>query len=572
MKSKRLISGVLAVCMTVGLMTGCKSGGNDSVKNLAPDKNSAEYAAYKEANYPSNESDYVKQQWEKWNIGKDIKLDWFLGVATHTYLKDWSEYSILNDVVKITGVSPKIDVPAGDVTERMNIMITMDDWPDMMTVNYGDPVLDTLVSSGQVYCLEDLAKEYNDDWMETINPQLKSDSSSDVDGKLYGIPGAYLLPFLCESKDGVGAYTYNVRQDIYEELGSPDITTLDGFYNALKAFKQKYPKMNGKTTIPLHLGTNGAEGMTTLRYSFGVEDLYVHDGKAEPYIFNPKYKEFLMFMNKLTREGLVDPDALLKDKTSADQELATRTFMMPSYFWYLDAANATLAGEKNPTRYISVEPLNNTGTDKVRFPGLSRLGATMTIIPKKSSNPKAAYMFLKYMLSEDGNMLMLYGHEGTEWNFVEKENEKGEKEKWIQRTPAVQEQWTNNYTQYLEETGMFTFTYAFLKPYPEIGMEHPSRMKYDRPLANKYCFDTTLYSYKMAPVSTSAEGIASQKSGDIVDKSTYDIVTASSEAEASKLFDQMIKEVKAVPDYGKVLTFINDRYQKNVQKFGEERY
>ena len=119
---------------------------------------------------------------------------------------------------------------------------------------------------------------------------------------------------------------------------------------------------------------------------------------------------------------------------------------------------------------------------------------------------------------------------------------------------------------------MFTFTYAFLKPYPEIGMEHPSRMKYDRPLANKYCFDTTLYSYKMAPVSTSAEGIASQKSGDIVDKSTYDIVTASSEAEASKLFDQMIKEVKAVPDYGKVLTFINDRYQKNVQKFGEERY
>ena len=573
MKARRILSGVMAVFMIAAMATatGCKKE-DDSLKNMAPDKDSAEYAAYKEANYPNDESDFIKEQWEKWNIGTGVELDWFIGSAGHTYLKDWSEYTLLNEVVKITGITPKVDVPAGDVTERMNIMITMEDWPDMMTVPYSDPILDTLVQSEQIYCFEDLAEEYEDDWMETMDAALKQDSSSDIDGRLYGIPGAYLLPFLCESKDGVGAYTYNVRQDFYEELGSPDITTLDGFYNALKAFKEKYPTIDGKKTIPLHLGTLGAEGLTTLRYSFGVEDLYVNEGTAKPYIYNPKFKDFMLFMNKLCREELIDPDALLRDKTSADQDLATRCFMLPAYFWYLDNANATLETIENPTRYISIEPLNNTGTDTVRFPGLSRLGATMTVIPKGSTNPKAAYFFLKYMLSEDGNLLMYYGHEGEHYNFVDKQNDQGETEKWIQRTEYVQEQWTNNYTQFLEETGMMTFTYAFLKPYPEIGMEHPSRMQYDRPIANKYCFDNTLYTYKTTPEGNSEEGVANQKGTDIVNNAMYDIINAASEDEAAKLFDQMIAVVNAVPNYDKYLTFMNDRYQKNVEKFGGERF
>lgn len=127
------------------------------------------------------------------------------------------------------------------------------------------------------------------------------------------------------------------------------------------------------------------------------------------------------------------------------------------------------------------------------------------------------------MLSEDGNLLMYYGHEGEHYNFVDKQNDQGETEKWIQRTEYVQEQWTNNYTQFLEETGMMTFTYAFLKPYPEIGMEHPSRMQYDRPIANKYCFDNTLYTYKTTPEGNSEEGVANQKGTDIVNNAMYDI-------------------------------------------------
>ena len=77
----------MAVFMIAAMATatGCKKE-DDSLKNMAPDKDSAEYAAYKEANYPNDESDFIKEQWEKWNIGTGVELDWFIGSAGHTYL------------------------------------------------------------------------------------------------------------------------------------------------------------------------------------------------------------------------------------------------------------------------------------------------------------------------------------------------------------------------------------------------------------------------------------------------------------------------------------------------------
>lgn len=536
---------------------------------MAPGKDSPAYAAWAEANRPVDVDEYIKTQWDKWDIGKDIKLDWFIGLPSHTYLKDWSEYSLLKEVVQITGVSPKVNVPAGDPTERLNIMITMGEWSDMITVGYGDPIINKLIESGEVYSMDELAALYAPKFVSEELPQsLVDDTKSDIDQKLYGIPGGYLLDFLCKSKDGVGAYTYSVRKDFYNEMGQPSIKTLDELYQTLKAFKTKYPTLNGKPSVPLVLGTNGTEGITTLRYSFGIYDYYIRDDNTVAnYAFNPKFKELLLFLNKLNLEGLIDPDALVKPKSVIDQDLATRSFMCPAYFWYLDAANASLATQDKPTRFISIEPMNNTGTSKVKFPGLTRLGGTMTLIPKKSTNPEAAFKFLRYMISEDGNMQMMYGREGLHYTYVEKNGEP-----WIQRTDFVQEQWTNNYMEFNEETGMFCFTYAFLKPKPEVGKEHPDRMAYDRPLANEYSFDNTLMSYNMSPDSASDEGIALQKLGDIQSKEIYKIITSPSAEEALAAYNNFLSRINAINNMDKVEIYLTQQYNRNVAKFKEPKY
>lgn len=77
----------------------------------------------------------------------------------------------------------------------------------------------------------------------------------------------------------------------------------------------------------------------------------------------------------------------------------------------------------------------------------------MTVIPKGSTNPKAAYFFLKYMLSEDGNLLMYYGHEGEHYNFVDKQNDQGENRKMDPAHRVCSGAVDNNYTQFMGRNG-----------------------------------------------------------------------------------------------------------------------
>ncbi len=538
---------VISVVLIITTFSGCGS---------------TKQTAIKAAVMPSGASDYVKAQWKKWAIGSNIKLDWFIASASHTALKDWSQYDVLKDVVAITGVSPKVDVPSGDATEKLNIMITMNELPDIITVGYGDPIINKLISSGKVWSLDDLAKKYAPTWINELPKSLYDDTKSEADGKLYGIPGGYLLPWLLKSKDDVGAYTYNVRKDYYNALGQPDITTLDGFYQALKKFKLKYPTINGKPSIPLHLGTNGVEGMTTLMYSFGIQDYYVKPDKktVTMNLFDPKYKEYMLFMNKLYRENLIDPEALLKDKTTSDEELATRSFMLPSYFWYLDSANNALGTDDK--RYISVNPLNATGTSKVTFPGLTRLGGEFTMISKNSKNPEAAVKFLLYMTSEDGNLLMMYGRPEEHYSITNN---------IIKRSPLVQDEWKKDYVNFNDKTGIFQFTECFIKYLPEEGTEHPDRMKYDRPIADEYCTDNTLLTYEMTPDPSSSEGVAITKLRDMQNKEVYKVVTADTEDDAVAAYNKMLSKVDA-SDLKKLETYLTGRYKKNVAKFGAPKY
>lgn len=545
MRLKRLLCGISSALMLISCLSSC---GKDTASSINPPVK------------PEGASEYVQQQWEKWAIGSDIELDWYINSTAITSLKDWDNYTLLKEVKQITGVSPKVRVPSGDLTEKVNTMITMEDWPDLMTLAFGDPIIETLVNEGLVYSMDELCEKYDLDWMNEMLPEMVADHKAD-DGKLYGIPGGYFAPFLVESKDDIGAYTYSVRKDIYKELGEPSIKTLDDFYNTLKLFKSKYPTMNGKSSIPLHLGVAGTEALGVIQHSFGIEKYYIkNDSSVTINVFHPKYQEFMLFMNKLQREGLLDPESLLKDKSTTDTELATCSFMIPAYFWALDNANSTLT---NDQRYISIEPLNATGTDTVKFPSQARMGSMFTVIPKGAKNPEAAVKFLRYMLSKDGNLLMMYGHEGKEYEITSDGK--------IQRTKEVQDAWTNDYTGYRSRTGMFEFTAAFLKPMPEINMEHPDRQKYDRAIADKYCYDETLLTYYMTPEASSDAGIALTKINDAITRAQYKIITAADEQTAKQELDKLKAKIQE-SGLESVEKFLTERYQKNLKKFGKPAY
>ncbi|HEY0827856.1 MAG TPA: extracellular solute-binding protein [Bacilli bacterium] len=546
----------MTLCLVLTVLAGCFKD-KDAYK---PSETSSSN------NGQAVESDWKNEQTKKWHVGQNVDLYWYIGFPWHTNLKDWNEYSFLKDVKEITGVNPIVNVPTGDPTEKINIMIATGDLPDLITLGLHDPAVDKLIKSGLVYSLDELMDTYSPEFRKEIPQDVYDASKSEIDQKLYGMPGGYLPDWLLKAKDGIGAYTYSVRKDIYAELGKPDMTTPDSFYETLKAFKEKYPMINGRPSIPLAIGDNTqletSPPIYSLMHSFGVKDHYVQpDGKVTVKFKNPQYKEFAKYMNKLYREKLIDAEAFVKGETQIQEDLRSNVFASAAYFWYLDGANAALDQAKPDSHFVSIAPLQ--AVEDVKFPGLARLGGQITLVSKKSKNPEAAIKFLRYMFSKDGNLLMLYGHEGEDYSI----NAEGK----ITRSDAIQQAWAKDFPALKDRTGIWSFVYLFYKPLPEVGKEAPDRMEHDRPIANKYAFDNTIVSYKMTPDLTTEEGIVSSKVDEIAAKSLPKIVMAVSEADAVKMVDEMIGHMEKA-GLSKLEIYLTKQYNLNVEKFGNDKY
>ena len=125
-------------------------------------------------------------------------------------------------------------------------------------------------------------------FLDEIPEVMKVQAKDRNDGKLYGLPGFFVTGEGSQN----GTQSYNVRADIYEALGSPDMSTPDKFIEALKLFKEKYPTIDGKKTIPLDLNMQ-CWSLYIIERSFGiVNDNYVDEnGNVKLKWRDPKYRD-----------------------------------------------------------------------------------------------------------------------------------------------------------------------------------------------------------------------------------------------------------------------------------------
>lgn len=497
---------------------------------------------------------WLQTQKETWHIGDNLSFDWYINYPSFEFTRDWEKYPILNDVVNITGMKPEVQIPSGDGTEKLNTMIATGTLPEVITCDLTDKNVEKLIKGGYVYSYDELIDQYCPDFWKDIPEDVKTATASEIDGKLYGLPGFYHPEWVYKNKLSIGSYTYNVRQDIYEELGRPDMSTPEGLRSALLAFKEKYPEMNGKNSIPLSLGEKG-QFIYTLQQSFGMQDYYIHDNKVEIIYKDPQYREMAKYLNGLFRDGLLDREMYIKGYDQVQSDLVNRTFCIPAYFWYLDSANASLTARKEGTNYVSVEPMR--AQEDVKFASSPRLGANITLITKECKNPEAVIKFFRYMWHPDGNMFMNYGYQGKDW-YV--------KDGIVYRSEEVANAWSNDFSAYRNQTGMWTFNYFFFKYTREALTESPDRI-HDRELADKYCYDNTAQTYKMQPDATTEEGNVQLRIDEIIAKEVPRIVQAGSEAEALANLDNMIRQMESV-GLATLEEYWTVRYQKNLDRFG----
>lgn len=321
---------------------------------------------------------------------------------------------VYQEYEKITGVKIKWDVVPNDQysTSIQTRLAAASDLPDIIsmpvdTYRYG--------KDGLLIPLEDLLDKYGEHAQKAFeNKPFLRPLITAPDNHIYQLSGTR------DEEIPAGPYGWLIRMDWLKKLELDEPETVEDWYTALKAFKEKDPNGNGQTDeVPL-INESGLQNALTWGNSWGLhlrqsDGFYVNeDGKVVYEWYDPKAKEVVQFLNRLYIDGILDPDFLT---TTSDEQTSKiiRDIAGATISWqeFTTLWNNKLkeSGVPEAEWFLAKIPKGPNGYQgHIETHGLLR-GAMC--ISKDCKNPEVAFRWLDYFVfSDESDMLQTLGIEG----------------------------------------------------------------------------------------------------------------------------------------------------------------
>lgn len=400
LKEKKYIACILAVMMMAGL-TAC---GSEEVTPVTEDVNET--------------VDLSIPAWQRYS-DEPITLDWYINYSW--FVSGWGENIVSKTITDETGISVNFITPIGSEDEKLNTLISSDSLPDIITLGWWEPQVNEMVSKEMVYALNELADQY-DPYFYDVAKKSVIGWYTNPDGNLYCYPSSSYVPEDI-GKGNIGSnQTFLVRKDIYEAIGEPDMTTIEGFTAAVKKAKEMFPEVDGKELIPI--GAHAFDGIGCVSFDKYLMNFlavpYEQDGKYYDRYTDEEYLTWLKAFRQLAEEGYLADDLFIDTRTQMSEKIAEgRYFCMLYQRTDLADQQKTLYSNNPDSIYIAVDgPKNSRGDDHV-LPTNSTNGWTVTLVSKKCEHPERAIAIIDYMLSEHGQKMISLGVEGQTYDVVD---------------------------------------------------------------------------------------------------------------------------------------------------------
>lgn len=349
-----------------------------------------------------------------------VTLDWYINYSW--YATPWGGNLVSDTITEETGVSVNFITPIGNPNEKLNSLIASDTLPDLITLGWWESSINEMIQKGMVYALNELADQYDMYFYQVADEDSVRWYTQD-DGNIYGYPNSSTSPKDVEENDNVASnQTFLVRKDIYEALGEPDMTTQEGFKQAVRDAARLFPEVDGEPLIPIGSQVFTNEGCVSF-------DGYLMNFLAVPWEKDGKYydrytdPEFLSWLNtfrELGTEGYLSNDIFVDTRTQMEEKLAKgRYFCMIYQYTDMIDQQKELAANHPERIYMAVDgPKNSKGEDH-RMPSTGMSGWTVTLISKNCKDPERAIAFLDYLISEHGQKIIYLGVEGVTYDMVD---------------------------------------------------------------------------------------------------------------------------------------------------------
>ncbi len=351
-----------------------------------------------------------------------VTFDWYINYSW--FVTSWGGNVVSDAITEETGVSVNFISPPGNEAEKLNALIASDSLPDLITLGWWEPQYGEIVERGMVYALNELADRYDPLFYDVADEAVR-DWYTWADGNIYCYPNSSFTPADISSHNDIASnQTFLVRKDIYEAIGSPDMTTPEGFYKAVKEAKRQFPTVGDEELIPI--GAHVFDDTGCVSFDQYLQNFlaipYEKDGKYYDRYTDPEYITWLKMLRKLSSEGYLSPDVFVDSRTQMSEKIANGRYFCMLYQRTDLADQQKLLYEKDPgSIYIAVDgPKNSKGDDPV-LPSNGITGWTITLISKNCEHPDRAIKFLTYLMGEEGQKMVYLGVEGktyTEENGV----------------------------------------------------------------------------------------------------------------------------------------------------------
>lgn len=509
MNTKKLLAGAVSAGLALSMLAGC--GGNAS-----PESNTAG----SQGTDPSKPTE----------ISVYYNYDWFDDAYAST--------SIGQELQKRTNTKLNfMKSPTAD-NQKLNMMLTSKQLPDLITLDRGDPMTTKLIESGLVYPISDLIDEYAPEMLKNSEPEYFQYYKW-KDGKQYYFPSFVVTDWDVAQPDcdPVSIFFNAFRSDVYEAIGSPEIKTPDQLFDALMKAKEKFPELTPWYFGPYNpndtfFKANGFADSLFPATQFGVKLYNEVDGKLVSGVRSEEFKNYIKFMNKCYTNDLLATESFADALDIATAKIAEGNFAMVST-GKLGAPEGAKIQANPDASWIPMPYLEGAECFK------DGSGWTATFISKNCKDLEGVMRFVSYCASEEGRRLISTGIEGVHWEYREIDG------KQVPRLlPEWEELRLNNWDEFVKKGG-FTTPFAFEDSYIH-------NQAYTLSTSEKSDYYKTLDEYYkphikaditiglVNPAGTSEEGIIQANLSELAISYYPKMVMASSEEEAMSIYNEFI--------------------------------
>lgn len=489
----------------------------------------------------------------------EVVLDWYINFSW--YNTPWGNNAVSKKITEDTGVSVNFITPVGNAAEKFDALISSNTLPDLITLGWWESQLDEMISGDMVYALNQLADDYDAYFWQVADP-TKVDWYTAADGNLYCYPNSSYVPQDYEEYDNIASnQTFLVRKDIYEAIGSPDMSSPQGFIDAVRKAAEMFPEVDGYPLIPIgaHIFTDtGCDSFDKHLWNF-LAVPYEQDGVYYDRYTNEDYITWLKAFRELGADGYLKEDIFIDQRTQMDEKLARGQYFCMIYQRTDMAAQQAQLYAENPDKiYMAIDgPKNAAGDDHV-LPGAGINGWTVTLISKNCERPDRAIEFLSYLMSEEGQIATFLGVEGVTYDIVDGQ---------MELKSEIQDLINTNRAEYDRLYGADNAYWMM--------QDNIAQLKWKQPLTEPngqleewtYPYSSYLGQYEISFDANTEEGSIYTKVQELWSKALPKLLLAPTEEEFDRIFAEFLQAREAL-GYDKVIKACTEQIKENKKRLG----